>query len=457
MTLTDKDKGGAKTEVVSRQIRTEISEDGYEVYATADQAGLQLSDIQAVLEADGIVYGVDLNAALSTIQNPGDRTLVAAGTRHTDGTDGYFERTDAHPITEGEKKFRIRNVYSGDVLGSIRKPTEGSVGIDVFGKKVQPKEGRTANVFTGPNIKRVEAEDKVVLEAAADGFLQTGSASVEIIEEHVVREDVDYSDGELEFAGSLHVIGDIKGSGSLKIRHDAFIEGSVEDAKIVVGGNVKISGSFVGRGDGLIRAAGNVEVNVVLNQMIEAGGSITIGKESVNAHLIASDSVLAGQATIMGGTVAAGEKIEVLTLGGELYSTTKVRLGLVELLNENTLAIDKEIELQSKSLEQLKNEIYLLVRERIDSNNFTTEKAEQLKLMQDKLRRQNDTVKELSEQKHQKVLELNRKKSPKLTVLGTVHQSVVAEINGVRLPMKRSFRNVTFEELRNEIIRTKNL
>lgn len=459
MTLIEKTKDVDKGEVVSRQIRTEISKDGYEVYATADQAGLQLSDIQAILEADGILYGVDLDAALSTIQNAGQRTLVASGSRHTDGANGYFELTSLRPKSEGEAKFGIKNVYCGDIIGEIYKPTEGSVGIDVYGGKIQPKAGRAANILTSPNIKRVESEEKIVLEAAADGYLRgsVSSASVEIVEEHVVREDIDYSDGELEFAGSLKVIGDIKGSGSLKSRHNIIIEGSVEDAKIIAGGNIKVAGSFVGRGDGLIRAGGDVDVGVVLNQMIEAEGSITIRKECVNAHLIASDGIIAKQATIMGGTVAAGEKIEVLTLGGELYSTTKAKLGMAELLNENTIAINKEIELQTKALEQLKNEIYLLVRERIDSNNFTTEKAEQLKIMQDRLRRQNETVEELAQKKNSKVIEMSRKRSPKLTVFGTVHQSVVAEINGVRLSLKRSYSNVTFEELRNEIIRSKNL
>lgn len=450
-------KDAVKVVVDSRHVRTEISKDGYEVYAVAERSGLELSDIQAVLEADGIVYGVDLNAARATLQNAGQRVLVARGSRHSDGSDGFFKLTEAHPQSDGEKKFGIRNVYAGDTIGEIHKPGAGSIGIDVFGRKIQPKEGRAANLFTGANIKRVESGDKIILEATEDGFLQTGPASVEIITEFTLRQDVDYSDGELEFAGSLQVNGDIKGSGKLKIRHDVHIEGSVEDAKMIASGNVTIDGSFVGRGDGLIRAGGNVQVNVVLNQMIEAEGSITIGKECVNAHLIAGDSIIAPAATIMGGTVAAGEKIEVNTLGGELYSTTRIKLGMAELLRENAIAIDKEIEIQTKEIEQLKNEIYLLVRERIESNNFTSEKAEQLKLMQDKLRRQNDAMKDLSDKKQAKVLELNRKRSPKLTVLGIIHQSVVAEINGVRIPLKRSFSNVTFEELRNEIIRTKNL
>ncbi len=450
-------KESVKIVVDSRHIRTEISEDGYEVYAVAEQEGLDLSDIQAILEADGIVYGVDLNAARWVLENAGQRGLVARGSRHSDGSDGFFKLTELRPQTDGEKRFRVKNVFAGDTVGEIHKPGEGSIGIDVFGRKVQPKEGKAANLFTGPKIKRIESGDKILLEATEDGFLQVGSASVEISPEFTVRQDVDYSDGEIEFAGSLVVIGDVKGSGSLKIRHDVHIEGSVEDAKIIAGGNVVIDGSFVGRGDGLLRAGGNVEVNVVLNQMIEAEGSITIGKESVNAHLIAGEAIIAPNARIMGGTLTAGDKIEINTLGGELYSTTRVKLGMAELLRENAIAIDKEIETQSKGVEQLKNEIYLLVRERIESNNFTAEKAEQLKLLQDKLRRQNDALKELADKKQAKVVELNRKRSPKLTILGIIHQSVVAEINGVRVPIKRSFSNVTFEELRNEIIRTKNL
>ncbi len=444
-------------EVASTRIKLDISGDCYETYATAEQNGLELSDIQALLEANGIVYGVDSNAALAAIKNVGVRTLVARGSRHSDGNDGYYKPLEARPRSEGEKKLEITNVYTEDTIGEIYKPSSGIVGVDVFGRKVQPNEGKACNIFTGPEIKRVETETKIILEAAADGYLNAGPASVEIVPQHMVHGDIDYSDGELECAGSLHVTGDIKGSGSLRIRHDLHVEGSVEDAKIVAGGNVTVEGSFVGRGDGLIRAAGNVAVNVVLNQMIEAEGSITIGKECVNAHLIASEKIIATNATIMGGTVAAGEAIEAQTIGGEHYSTTRVKVGIAELQRENAIAIDREIQLQSKVIDQLKNDVYILVRERIDGNNFTYEKVEQLKLLQEKLRRQNDLVKELSAKKQESVLAMSRKKCPKLTVLGIIHQSVVAEINGVRVPLKRSYSNTTFEELRNEIIRTRNL
>ncbi len=457
MTPPEKTNEVAKEDLISKRVRIEVSADGYEAYATVDEADLQLSDIQAALEANGIVYGIDQHGATSAIQNIGERILVASGSRHDDGKDGYFELTKTRDETEREKKFGISNIYSGTVFGVIHKPTSGSVGVDVYGKKVQPKQGRPTVVFTGPTVKRHETEDEIKLEAAADGNLRVGNSTVEIIKEHVIHEDVDYSDGELEFAGSLRIIGDVKGSCSLKIGHDLYVNGSVEDAKIIAGGDVTVKGSFVGRGDGLIRSGGNVEVHVVLNQMIEAKGSITIIKESVNAHLIASDTVYAKNAIIMGGTVVAGEGIEVRTLGGELYSTTRAKLGMRELLSEDMGAIDKEIQLQSKTIEQLKNDIYVLVRDRIDSNNFTSEKAEQLKLLQAKLQRLNESIKDLNNKKQETVVEMSRKRSPKLRVLGTIHESVVAEINGVRLPFRQTFHNVTFQESKNEIIRSKNL
>ena len=159
----------------------------------------------------------------------------------------------------------------------------------------------------------------------------------------------------------------------------------------------------------------------------------------------------------MGGTIVDGNKIEVQTLGGEHYSTTKVRLGSKELLTEGNLAIDKEIELQKKVCEKLKNEIYLLVRDRIDGNNFTSEKEENLKLAQNKLQEVAGLLKALADKKNEAVADLSKKKCPKLVILKTVHQSVVIEINGVRLGLKQSFDNATFEESKNEIVRTKNI
>ncbi len=446
-----------KEYLTSRRIRIEVSNDSYEAYVTVDERDPQLSDIQAALEANGIVYGIDLKELLTGISMPGRRVLVATGTRHTDGIDGFFVEARGRTGWEAKNRFGIRNFYAGDTVGVIHKPTTGIVGIDIYGRKVQPKQGRPMNMLTGPNIKRIETEDEIRLEAAADGNLSVGEASIDIIGEHTVHGDIDYSDGELEFAGTLRITGDVKGSSRLKVKHDVHVQGSVEDAEIIAGGNVTVEGSFVGRGDGTIRAGGNADVRVVLNQMIEARGSVTIGKESVNARIIAANSIFAKNAIIMGGMMTAGEKIEVQTLGGDLYPTTKVKLGLEELLIEDASAIDKEIEIQTKSIDRLKNGIYILVRDRIDSKNFTAEKLNQLKALQAELQRQNESVKHLNGKKQQKAVEISRKRRPRLTVLGTVHQSVTAEINGVRIPLKQSATNVTFEELRNDIIRTKNL
>ncbi len=447
----------SRGEGIKKTIRTEVSDDNYEAYIIVDESDTLISEIQAALESNRMVYGIDNNALDEALKNPGSRIVVATGSRHIDGKDGWFERTETRPVTEAERKFGITNIYAGEVIGTIHKPTQGSVGVDVFGRKIQPKQGKQINIFTGPNIKRTENEDQITLEAAVDGNLKIETASIEIATEHMIRQDVEYSNGEIEFAGSLRIMGDVKGSCSLKVKHNVFIRGSVEDVKIISGGDVVVKGSFVGRGDGLIRAKGNVEAHVLLNQMIESDGSITITKESVNAHLIAADAIYGEHAVIMGGVVAAGNKIEVRILGGELYSTTRARLGLKELQAEDTLAIDKEIEIQKKVCEEIKSEIYLLVRDRIDGNNFTPDKVEKLKRSQNKLQELTELIKSLTAKKQEISTGISRKKSPKLIVLGTIHQSVVVEINGVRFGLKQSFNNVTFEESKNEIIRTKNL
>lgn len=444
------------TDVLTKGMKVEISKDDYEVYIVVDDPDLQPSDIQAALEANGVVYGIDNNAAFEAQNNLGRRVLAATGSRHTDGNNAWFEPIKLREQTEGEARLGISNIYEGETFGIIHKPTAGSVGVDVHGKKVQPRPGNNISFFTGPNIKRTDTEDQIALEAMIDGNLKMGKANAEIIPEYTLRGDVDYSDGEVEFAGSLKIFGDVKGSCSLRVKHNVYIQGSVEDARIISGGEVKVKGSFVGRGDGFIRAEGNIEVNVVLNQMIESGGSIEIMKECVNAHLIAMEDIKGHNATVMGGVITAGNVIELRSLGGEQYSTTKAKLGIYELLTEDIFAINKEIELQTKALEQMKNEIYLLVRDRIDNKDFTSEKADRLKLLQAKLQEKNDSIKQLNDKKQETSRLLSRKRNCKLTVYGLIHQSVIIEINGVRSGLKQSHKNVSFQEYKDEIIRNNN-
>lgn len=439
-----------------KKLKLEVSKDKYEAYVTVLEEGIDPQNVVAALEANGIVYGIDNDAPFQAVIRIGEKVLVAAGQPHTDGVDGFVELTKSEPRLACERKFGFRNIYAGEIIGTIHKPTEGSVGIDVYGQKVLPHQGKSVKLFTDARIKRMETDDRIILEALADGNLKTSETVIEIEPEFVIHGDIDYSDGEIEFAGTLRVNGDIKGKSRIKVKHDLFVTGSVEDAEIVAGGNVTIRGSFVGRGEGIIRAGGNVQLNVVLNQMAEAADSIVITKECVNGSLVAANAIRAARAIIMGGSATAGELIEVLDLGGELYSTTRVKLGLRELLTDKIKAIDKEIEFRTKGLDEIKDQIYILVRDRIDSNNFTTEKADQLKLLQKKLQEENEEIRALNDKKQQMSFELTKKRSPKLVVNGTIHQSVIAEINGVRFALKSSYRNVTFEELHGEIIRIKN-
>ncbi|MGC8653603.1 MAG: DUF342 domain-containing protein [Candidatus Kryptoniota bacterium] len=440
-----------------KKFKLDVSKDKYQAYVTVLEEGVDPQDVVAALEANGIVYGIDNDAPFQAVVKIGEKVLVAAGQPHTDGSDGFIELTKSEQGMPCEKKFGFRNVYAGEIIGIIHKPTEGSVGIDVYGQKILPRKGRSVKVFTDTHIKRNETDDRIILEALADGNLKTSDTIIEVDPEFVISRDIDYSDGEIEFAGTLRINGDIKGKSCIKVKHDLLVAGSVEDAEIIAGGSVTIRGSFVGRGEGIIRAGRNVELNVVLNQMAEAGDSIVITKECVNGSLVAANAIKAPRAIIMGGSATAGELIEVHDLGGELYSTTRVKLGLRELLTDKVRAIDKEIDFRIKGLDEIKEQIYVLVRERMENNNFTSEKAEQLKLLQKKLQEENGAIAELNKRKEEISIELTRKRSPKLVVNGVIHQSVIAEINGVRFALKSSYRNVTFEEVRGEIIRTKNL
>ncbi|MCB9206893.1 MAG: DUF342 domain-containing protein [Ignavibacteriales bacterium] len=74
----------------------------------------------------------------------------------------------------------------------------------------------------------------------------------------------------------------------------------VGDAVIESGKNITIRGGFLGKGKGVIKAEGDVELKFVENQKVFTRGSLTIGKEALNAQLFVKNSILTkGSAVIV--------------------------------------------------------------------------------------------------------------------------------------------------------------
>jgi uncharacterized protein (DUF342 family) len=225
--------------------------------------------IRKALEEKGVVFGYKENeiAGIAKSHTYGMDVVVAAWQPPENGVDGTitwkFDReTAGKPIEDdrGNVDYKnlgtVRNVYKGDVLAEITFPTDGVPGSDVRGSTLVPKAGKKASYQVGSNTALTEDGTRIV--ASSDGALVFKNGTFAIEHELIIKTNIDFATGNIEFIGDIVVNGDI-------------LEGFMVKS---FSGNVNIKGGVYG---GEVIAAKDVVIKKGANHSkIEAGGDFNV-------------------------------------------------------------------------------------------------------------------------------------------------------------------------------------
>ena len=328
--------------------------------------------IRGVLDNEGIVHGIKedvlagLRDSLARGECPDSPVVVAEGDAARDGTNGSIEfliSTESslapRKNDDGSVDFKnvniVNTVAKGEELAKLSPPTEGTPGKDITGKQRPCKPGSPASLPQGANTE-IHPEKPDVLIAATDGNATYNGAVVEVQEGFIVPGDVDFSTGNLTYAKSVTVNGDIKAGFSVECGGDLQVSGTIEDCNLTVGGNVLCRYGFVGQGKGLIVAKGNVNVGFMKNQTIHSKGSVSIAKEALNSTILAGQSILVhgNPLSAAGGRLLARDNITVYTVGNNSNIKTTLEAGLDFTMVEEKEKTTRLLEELSESMRKLK-------------------------------------------------------------------------------------------------------
>ena len=90
--------------------------------------------------------------------------------------------------------------------------------------------------------------------SATDGFVRYVNSTIEVSEGLVIAGDVDFSTGHIKYGKNVVISGDIKSGFNVECVGDLQVNGTIEDSKVTIGGNLLCRMGFVGQGKGLIDA-----------------------------------------------------------------------------------------------------------------------------------------------------------------------------------------------------------
>ncbi|MFC1538644.1 flagellar assembly protein A [Candidatus Latescibacterota bacterium] len=346
----------------------EISDDKYEAYVKVHKPSHDgdfiSEDLKRFLTEKGITYGI-LNEEIENIfkQEIFDKNILTArGQKVVDEKDGeirYCFATKIKPKVDekGNIDYKelnlIQNVSAEEKLAEIIPPKPGVEGFTIFNENISPKKGVQPPLPIGKNT-RADSNDPNILLSEIEGNVKLRGTTVEVEPIFIIRENVDFSTGNIDFNGPVVVNGDLKSGFKIKSHGDVQVNGIVEDAVIESEGNVLLKTGFIGKGNGQIIAKGDVTAKFCENQTIIAEGDICISEYVMHCNIQTNGKLLMTEKTglIIGGEIYAVKGIEAKTVGNDNYTPTALFVGVDKEFNDKLTVTKNHL---AKIIEYQKN------------------------------------------------------------------------------------------------------
>ncbi len=330
---------------------------------------LDLEMLASILKESGVSYGLD-KELLDSLPNAKDRYfhlfLIAQGREVVHGKDGYiedfFKRTvkkkyeaDEHGRVDYFHLNLVQNVEKGQPICQIVPPVEGIPGRNVLDEEIPCKEGKMPVLPKGRNTEA--SEDGMQLLAVKAGRVEFSGRSFLVKSVLEIGGNVDFSTGNINFVGDVHIHGDVSSGFSVRTIGDITIDGVVEAAEIEAGGDLIVSKGILGDSRAMIRAHHDVHAKYLENCTVHCRGDLqTDCIVNCDVYCDGEVSVRSGRGTIIGGRVRAAQGITCKIVGSKSESVTSVFLGGQPFADFEKESLLLNIKKQEAELERLERQ-----------------------------------------------------------------------------------------------------
>ncbi|NDY71059.1 hypothetical protein DO021_05795 [Desulfobacter hydrogenophilus] len=299
--------------------------------------------VKTLLEKRGVICGVieDEKIAEQLRRHPGaGQKWVVAETPftqpETDGKIEYFINThDRCPgifKEDGTIDFKDRGdlpfVKKGELLAKKILWEKGPAVHNVLGEHIQlePLEKVTLKGGTGTML----SEDGFALYATDEGDpCLDNRGIVSVYQELIIKNDVDFATGHIDFQGNVFVHGTIKDG--FKVSCANLTVSEINGGIVSANGHLKVSKGIT---NAQVTAQGNVTTQFINKSKIKALGDMTVTREIMESSISINGQFLNTEGRIIASTICAKMGLFVRLVGTEKSSPSVLKPGRNDYLNE---------------------------------------------------------------------------------------------------------------------------
>ncbi len=262
---------------------------------------------------------------------------VARGKPPEDGADGDVED---HFAREQEIHLQVKDdntidykdlgwlqtVHEGDVICDIIPPTSAMPGLDVLGGEIRGRDGKKAVAPKGSGTRLSEDESRLL--AAIDGVVTFDAGRFRVDPLLIIEGSVETATGNIETVGDVLIHGDVLEGFTVEATGNITVQGMVEGATMVAGGDIQVGRGMNGNSHGSMQAKGEVRSKFIENATVTTGGRIVC--DTIINSTVSSDTAIevkTGRGAIIGGNITALERIDALSIGNQSNRNIIITLG----------------------------------------------------------------------------------------------------------------------------------
>ncbi|NMC64127.1 MAG: DUF342 domain-containing protein [SAR324 cluster bacterium] len=255
------------------------------------------------------------------------------------------------------------NIEVGTIVGRIYEPKVGADGYDALGKAIPGKKGNPCKISLDKTLStrpgQASGAEFTEVVAQAEGYVLSESGRLSIQPELVIKGNLDYHSGNLDFIGSVKILGDVMTGFRVSAKGNVEIRGMVRGENVLSSrtGDIVCSGYVYGGPDSKIVAAKSFHSVVMQEVNAEIGGDAFVKKEVVDSLLRIGGSLHIPEGALMGGVTHVVKGVEAKRLGNDAGQRTVIILcHSVEATIEYELLVNS-IEDHNRAIELLKSHL----------------------------------------------------------------------------------------------------
>lgn len=413
-------------------------------------------EIDNFLEQRRIVYGIkeeNIEKLVTKFSASLFPLIIAEGKQPVDGEDGslqyHIELSPEIDRSEGwdfREVMRIPTVHQGDKLLTKIEPTKGVDGKNVYGRTVRARPGRPVLMNPGKNVEFKKSDNTFY--ATAVGQIQVLERFVHVHTVYELHESVSMKTGNIDFAGSVIIRGDVPTGFSVKATGDVTIYGLVEAAVIEAGGSVTVSEGLAGLTTGTIEAGEDIKISYINQGNIVAGDSLFVENSILHSQCVAKNNIFCQRGNIIGGSLSAGVSIEARDVGNRMNTMTQLSFGIDSAENENIQDLTDKRKQLKDNLQKLN-----VLQKRLNKNKENLNNQERVTLLRLERSRINTEkqIEEIDKQLEQSSALLGDIRKAHLKVRGTLYPNVIVAFGRYKRRIDKDYDFVQVRMIENEI------